>query len=114
MTPSDTPIRLLGEVVLTQANLKSSHIYITPFKHLLPKDLIGGPNDRDLAPRMALVHWGAETPVETDIPSDKNMFRRRGWVKEFFARTGARAGDTVRVEEVRPYSYKVSLVKGAA
>lgn len=112
MTTTQTPHRLIGEVPLTPANLKNNHFYITPFKRHLPADLIGGPNDDDLAPRTALIHWGAAAPVETDIPSDKNMFRRRGWVGQFFAQTGARAGDRVRVEEIAPYQYRVSLVKG--
>jgi DNA polymerase III subunit epsilon len=111
MTATDKSLRLIGEVTLTAANLKSHHFYITPFKSRLPSDLIGGTNDSELAPRQALIDWGAGAPVETDIPSDKNMFRRRGWVGEFFARNGARSGDTVRVEEIRPYHYKVSLVK---
>jgi DNA polymerase III subunit epsilon len=111
MTTTETPLRIIGEVTLTPANLKHNHFYITQFKSRLPQDLIGGTNDDDLAPRMALIHWGAAVPVETDIPSDKNMFRRRGWVGEFFARTGARAGDSVRLEEIAPYQYRVSLVK---
>ena len=111
MTTTDTPHRIIGEVTLTQANLRYDHFYITPFKRHLPKDLIGGPNDDDPAPRMALIHWGAPIPVETDIPSDKNMFRRRSWVGVFFAQTGARAGDRVRLEEIAPYQYRVSLLK---
>lgn len=111
MTTTDTPHRIIGEVTLTPPNLKHNHFYITPFKSRLPADLIGGTNDDEPAPRMALIHWGAAVPVETDIPRDKNMFRRRGWVREFFARTGARAGDIVRIEEIASYTYRVSLVK---
>lgn len=111
MTTTANPRRLVGEVTLTPANLKNNHFYITSFKASLPMDLIGGTNDDEPAPRMARIHWGGATPVETDIPSDKNMFRRRGWVGEFFARAGARAGDRVRVEEIAPYEYRVSLAR---
>lgn len=107
------PRRLLGEVTLTAANVKKEncHIYITPFKHLLPKDIFGGSNKFDLAPRRATLHYGSAAPIESDIPGDKNMFRDRAGAREFLARSGARAGDVVRFEESTPYTYHISLVR---
>jgi hypothetical protein len=45
----------------------------------------------------------------TDLDGQKKFFRKRGWVREFFAITGAKAGDQVVVNLVGPYRYRVSL-----
>ncbi|WP_347140245.1 hypothetical protein [Paracoccus sp. SSK6] len=103
--------RLVGEVVLTAGNLKNGHIYVTPFKHLLPKDIFGGTNKADLAPRRALLHYGTAIPIESDIPGDKNLFRDRAGARAFLASSGARAGDIVRFEESAPYTYHITLVR---
>ncbi len=110
---SNAPHRLLGEVTLTAANIKKEncHIYITPFKHMLPKDIFGGSNKADLAPRRATLLYGNAAPIESDVPCDKNMFRDRAGAREFLARSGARAGDVVRFEESAPYTYHISLMK---
>lgn len=55
------------------------------------------------------VDWGGRTVVMTDLDGAKRFFRKRGWIREFFERHGARAGDTVTVEEVAPCSYRVAL-----
>lgn len=111
--PTDGTGRLLGETVLTEGNLKNNHFYLTPFLGRFPAGLFGGTNDGALAPLQATVDWGGGSPVETDIPSDKKMFRRRGWVREFFADNDARPGDTVRVHETAPLRYRVTLGKRA-
>ena len=99
-----------GETTLTQGNIDNHHFYMRNFVHRFPDDLIGGSNKAQAAPRTALVDWGGPAPVETDIDGQKLFFRRRGWVRRFFADNGAEAGDVVRVEETGPYCYRVSLV----
>ncbi|MBD9529143.1 hypothetical protein [Paracoccus sp. PAR01] len=111
MNTPNQPRRILGEVTLTAGNLRNSHIYVTPFKHLLPTDIFGGSNKDEPASRMAVIHYGAVTPVESDIPNDKNLFRNRSWAREFLARTGARPGDIVRFEASEPHTYHISLVR---
>lgn len=108
------PGALLGETELNEANLKNNHFYLTPFLGRFPTDMIGGTNERSLASHPALIDWGGPLPVETDIPSDKKMFRRRGWVRQFFADNDAAPGDRVRIHQTAPYRYRVTLVKGAA
>lgn len=112
MTLTQAP-KLLGETELTPANLKHNHFYLTRFLSRFPLDLIGGTNADEPAKRTALVDWGGPMPEETDIPSDKNMFRKRGWVREFFFSTDATPGDVVHVREISPYRYQVSLKKKA-
>jgi hypothetical protein len=115
MPKTSPPIRthgiLLGETMLTEANLKHNHFYLTPFLDRFPANMIGGTNETAPAPRQAVIDWGGASPVETDIPSDKKMFRRRGWVRQFFADNDAEPGDTVQVHELAPYRYTVALKK---
>ncbi|MGC2777613.1 MAG: hypothetical protein WA418_18460 [Bradyrhizobium sp.] len=102
-----------GEVEITQGNLnpKNSHFYMKGFLGRFPSDLIGGSSAAKAAPCSALVDWGGPAPVETDIDGKKEFFRKRGWVRQFFAKNGALPGDIVRVEETAPYHYRVSLRK---
>jgi hypothetical protein len=55
------------------------------------------------------VEWGEGCTAVTDLDGDKKFFRKRGWVREFFARTRAAAGDTVLVEQLGLYNYKVTV-----
>lgn len=102
---------LLGETVLTEGNIKNNHFYLTPFLGRFPASIFGGTNDGTLAPQQALIDWGDASPVETDIPSDKKMFRRRGWVRQFFANNDAEPGDVVCVHQTVPFRYTVTLKK---
>ncbi|WP_340583950.1 ASCH domain-containing protein [Brucella pseudintermedia] len=102
---------LLGETVLTEGNIKNNHFYLTPFLGRFPASMFGGTNDGTLAPQQALIDWGGASPVETDIPSDKKMFRRRGWVRQFFADNDAEPEDIVCVHQTAPFRYRVSLKK---
>ncbi|MEJ8570769.1 hypothetical protein [Microbaculum marinum] len=102
-----------GEVEITQGNLNppNNHFYMRGFLHRFPADLIGGSNRSKAAVRSALVDWGGPSPVETDIDGTKAFFRKRAWVRRFFAANDAVAGDIVRVEETSPYRYRVRLLK---
>lgn len=98
-----------AEVEITEGNIEPDHFYMRAFVDRFPNDLVGGSNRRNAVPRMALVDWGGSVLTETDIDGKKEFFRSRGWVREFFAMTAAKAGDMVRVEETAPYCYRVSL-----
>lgn len=110
---SEANSSILGEVELTAGNIKHNHFYLGSFLDRFPVDLIGGSNERSLAPRAAHLDWGGIQQVETDIAGDKKLFRRRGWVRQFFTDSDAEPGDTVLVHQIAPYKYKVSLNKKA-
>ena len=101
--------RVIGEVVLTEGNINNNHFYLQSFLHHFPKDVIGGPNRQARAEREVAIEWGGDKPAKTDIDGQKKFFRARGWIGDFFQLHGAKAGHRVLVEEVAPYSYKVSL-----
>jgi DNA polymerase-3 subunit epsilon len=101
--------RLLGQTTLTAGNINNNHIYLRDFFHVFPKEVVGGSNASSAAQQTICVDWGGNSVAVTDLDGTKKFFRKRGWVREFFERTGAIAGDVVLVQVVAPYSYKVSL-----
>jgi DNA polymerase III epsilon subunit-like protein len=103
--------RLIGKAVITPANLKNDHIYLALFFEGFPADAIGGSNRGAAAPREIGVDWGGGEIVMTDLDGSKKIFRKRGWIREFFQENLARPGDTISVEEVAPYRYRVSLCR---
>lgn len=106
--------RAIGMTEITQGNIDNDHIYLRAFFDKFPADAIGGSNRASAAQREIAVDWGGGTVVMTDLDGSKRFFRKRGWIREFFARHGARAGDMVMVEEVAPYCYRVVLQRRAA
>ncbi len=102
--------RAVGTTKITQGNIDNDHIYLRGFFDKFPADAIGGSNRASVAQREISVEWGGGTNVMTDLDGTKRLFRKRGWVREFFARHGARAGDSVLVEEIAPYSYRVEFI----
>lgn len=106
--------RAIGTTEITQGNIDHQHIYMRGFFDKFPADAIGGSNRASAAPREIAVDWGGGTVVMTDLDGTKRFFRKRAWIREFFARHGASAGDTVMVEEIAPYSYRVVLQRRAA
>jgi len=104
-------VRSIGTTEITQGNIDNSHIYLSSFFEKFPADTIGGSNRSSAAQREVAVDWGGSAVVMTDLDGTKRFFRRRGWIREFFARNGARVGDLVTVEEIAPYSYRVVLMR---
>jgi len=100
--------RHIGTSEITQGNIDNNHIYLRSFFEKFPADAIGGSNRASAAQREIAVDWGGNTVVMTDLDGAKKFFRKRGWIREFFTRHGVRAGDTVTVEEIAPYSYRVA------
>ncbi|WP_417524084.1 3'-5' exonuclease [Marinovum sp.] len=100
---------VIGKAKLTEGNIKNNHIYLRDFFNAFPADVVGGSNMETAARKTISVEWGGGSVAITDLDGKKKIFRKRGWIREFFARTGANAGDTVLVETVGPYSYKVTV-----
>lgn len=105
------------ESTLTQGNFtlqgKWPHIYITSFYRKLPPDVFGGTTVHEPAPRLVRLEFGA-LKTDTFVPTNKagrprTFFQDRSFVREFFARTGAKPGDVVVFEEIDPYHFRLSL-----
>lgn len=104
--------KVLGRSVLSGGNIRNNHIKLAPLMHAFPRDVIGGSNKTQVAPRRLEIHWGGPEPVMTDIDGTKSIFRARGWVRRFFAASGARANDNVVFTETAAYRIHVRLEAG--
>ncbi len=94
-------------LTITQGNLNNRHMYLTECMDLFPEDVLGGPDESRAAARTVRVHW-ADEAVDTDVVREKHIFRRRGWVRKFFSAARVGVGDRVLLEQLEPYSYRVS------
>lgn len=103
------PTQIIGQTTLTAGNIKNNHIYLREFFNAFPQEVIGGSNAATAARQTITVEWGGSSTAVTDLDGEKKFFRKRGWIREFFARTRAVPGDTVLVEMVRQYTYRVTV-----
>jgi hypothetical protein len=107
--PADA--RAIGEVVISEGNIANNHIYLRSFFDRFPADVVGGSNKASIARRTVTIEWGGPEPVVTDLDGTKKLFRARSWIGAFFQRNRAAPGDTVIVEQIAPYRYRVALRK---
>ena len=105
----DQERRVIGRSYLSAGNLNNSHFYLTDFLNAFPADTIGGNNADKAAARSLTIEWGSTTPEISDIDLSKRMFRKRGWVRKFFAASGAKEGDIVVVSLIAPYHVHIGL-----
>ncbi|MCA1335464.1 hypothetical protein [Pseudooceanicola marinus] len=101
--------RLLGKSVLSGGNIRNNHMKMSSLMPAFPRDVIGGSNKAQAAPRHLEIDWGGPETTRTDIDGTKSIFRARGWVRRFFAMSEARAGDLVIFTETAPYRISVRL-----
>ena len=94
-------------LTVTQGNLDNNHLYLTEVLDIFPEDVFGGPDVVQEASRTVRVQWGSAV-VDTDIDRTRNIFRKRGWVGEFFGANRILAGDRILLEQIEPYLYRVS------
>lgn len=106
--------QFLGFVTLTQGNINNSHFYLREVLHAFPEDSFGGPNAVSPAIKTVSIDWGGKSAAITDIDGKKKLFRRRGWVREFFEQNSARAGDQIKVEALSSHAFRVSVVRARA
>ena len=107
--PEEHPGKVLGRSQLTGGNLRNNHFYVGEFIDKFPQDTLGGKNKSHAAMREISIDWGGPSTVLSDIDKIKRIFRQRRWVKEFFASSGAREGDTVVVTSTGSYSVHIHL-----
>ena len=87
------------DIRLTEGNLRNNHFYLRTAESLLPSDCIGGSSKSDLG-RAIRVTFEPGPSVECDVAGDKMILRARAQVRDFFERSGSRAGDTLRFMRV--------------
>lgn len=110
-------------IPITEGNITHHHIYLHSIIEFFPGTAIGGSNKKQLADQMLQITFspGRASPVCTDIAGPNRnsiqktpphlFFRDRQHTGDFFARSGAQAGDVVKITRNTPTSYTLSLVK---
>lgn len=97
-------------VSLTAGAIRNSNITVRNALHLLRDTAIGGPNRRAAAARGLTIIFEPGETVETDVAGDKMLLRCRGAVSDFFARSGARAGDQVEFRRQGDGAFRVRIL----
>lgn len=96
------------DIVLTDGNIRNGHFYLRAAARLLPADCIGGSNKSQLGANIR-VRFEPGTLAETDIAGDKMILRARAQVRDFLARSGAKAGDSVRFGRTGHHDFVATL-----
>ena len=101
-------------VSITNGNLSNKHIYISGHHDFFPSECYGKSNAKSgTGQNLKLFVEGLPDPIETDISKDdgngrpRNFFRKRGWVRRFFARHNLRPGDVVAIERIDKFAYRI-------
>jgi hypothetical protein len=126
MTDSTIPILQIAEtqkevapgeswvdIPITRGNIQNNHFYLRSATRLLPGDCIGGSNKKELAAKTISVRFDPGPLVDTDIAGDKMILRARSQVGDFFERSGARSGDSVRLLRQGSHKFLVTLMKAS-
>ncbi len=102
-------------ICVTAANLRANHLYLTGHDDFFPADCYGSPSAKDgVGALLRLDVAGVSDPIFTDIPTElasgkpRRFFRRRAWVREFFARHNIKPGDTISVERLGSHHFRIS------
>ena len=101
-------------VAITKGNIAHKHIYISSYHDFFPSECYGKSNAKSgRGQKLELFVQGLADPIETDISKDagnnrpRNFFRKRGWVRTFFARHNLRPGSVVAVERMDKSTHQV-------
>jgi len=101
-------------VCVNAANIRESHLYLTGHVDFFPADCFGPASSKaGTGKLLQLDVAGLPRPVYTDIPTDaqsgkpRRFFRKRAWVREFFAKHGIKPGDTVSIELISSHHFRI-------
>jgi hypothetical protein len=85
------------KVAINAANLEHGHFYLRSVIERFPSDVIGGANKQSGASSQMTITLPFGPDVQTDIAGDKNIFRKRGWVKRLYEYRNAVPGDQIAI-----------------
>jgi len=102
-------------ICVNASNIRQNHLYLTGHVDFFPADCYGPSAGKDgIGKQLRLDVDGLPAPVWTDIPTDartgkpRRFFRKRGWVREFFAKHGIKPGDTIVIERRTSHRFRVT------
>jgi hypothetical protein len=95
-------------IPLTSGNVNHGHVYLREHLGFFPADTIGPGNEQDGNGTLVMLHFdGFPEAIKTDIAGDHKIFRRRGPWKKFFAHHNLHEGDSVAIERLSRYEYRI-------
>lgn len=101
-------------IAITGGNLRNNHIYFSGHHDFFPEECYGASNKKKgTGKALTLNIEGLKEPVLTDIARNgtngnpRNFFRKRGWVRKFFAKHEIREGDVLAVERLGKFKYRI-------
>lgn len=106
---SPRAVRASAIVELTEANIRYGHIYIRGALHLFPDDAVGGQNRSSGTGKPIIVTFTPGRTITTDIEGRGRFIRDRSATPDFLARSGARAGDKVRIVRTGERAFEFTL-----
>ena len=102
-------------VCVNAANIRESHLYLTGHNDFFPADCFGPASEKaGTGNLLRLDVDGLSEPVWTDIPTDgkngkpRRFFRKRAWVREFFAKHSIKPGATIAIERISSHRFRVT------
>jgi DNA (cytosine-5)-methyltransferase 1 len=101
-------------ICVNSANLRAKHLYLTGHTDFFPADCYGASKATGTPGKMLQLEVeGIPEPVMTDIPTEaksgkpRRFFRKRAWVREFFAKHGIKPGDTIAIERIASHRFRI-------
>jgi len=97
-------------IELSASDVKNQKIRVSSCgTRFFPKDVIGPSSLKkgESGKNITLLLRGFDTPIKTDIPIDKKIFRSRYWVKEFFNKNNLKPSDKITLERVSRRTYRI-------
>jgi hypothetical protein len=101
----------LGQTEITAGNIANNHIYLRGFFERFPAEAIGGSNKANAAACEIVIEWGGTERVVTDLDGKKKFFRKRSWIRDFFATHDVVVGTVVFVDQIGPLRYRLTVAE---
>jgi hypothetical protein len=102
-------------ICVNAANLRANHLYLTGHSDFFPADCYGPSSCKGGTGKLLRLDVGGlPEPVWTDIPTEarsgkaRRFFRKRAWVRQFFAKHGIKPGDTIAIERVSSHRFRIT------
>jgi hypothetical protein len=97
---------------LTGGSLRNGYVSLADHLGFFPPNAIGAPSAKDGTGALLTLHFdGLPGTVRTDIVAGHKMFRSRGPWRRFFTRHGLTADDSVTIERLSAYEYRIRAAR---
>ena len=103
-------------IQLTPSAHKYGNLYLSRCGNdFFPEDSFGeSSTKKGNGKPITLKVYGLESTINTDIPKDKKIFRKRAWVKKFVRINKLKPGDFVTISRIDNRTYKMIPGNGVA